>query len=129
MFLDHILQMIQYQLCHNFSKLLPYIILNKKFIVERDTIIDDVYIYRLENQRTIVFDGSYYKVGTYKLSSRDVPFISTPFVVMFGGNNNNNNFYGVIRNTGDISVYAGASGSGIDHASNMIGSVTYYVDM
>lgn len=98
-------------------------------IIERDTIIEDVYIYRCGNQRTIVFDGSYYKVNTYKLLEKDTPILNIPFAVMFGGNNNNNNFYGVVRTTGDISVYASASGAGIDHASNMVGSITYYVDI
>lgn len=76
--------------------------------------------------RTVVFDGAYYQ-ATLPIDPRDTPVQNTPFPVVFSNNGNNNNFYAVVRNVGDISVYAGASGSGISHAGNMVGSCTYYV--
>ena len=94
--------------------------------VEKVTLKDKVYIYREGNKRTVVFDGAYYE-ATLKLDPQDTPAQNIPFPVVFSANNNNNNFYGVIRNVGDIAVYAGASGSGISHAGNMVGSCTYYV--
>ena len=76
--------------------------------------------------RTVVFDGAYYQ-STLPIDSQDTPIQNVPFIVTFSNNGNNNNFYGVVRNVGDIAVFAGASGSGISHAGNLVGSCTYYV--
>lgn len=94
--------------------------------VEKIELIDNAYIYRQGKMRTVVFDGAYYQ-STLPIDPQDTPIQNVPFVVTFSNNGNNNNFYGVVRNIGDIAVYAGASGSGISHAGNMVGSCTYYV--
>ena len=96
--------------------------------VEKIELIDKAYIYREGNRRTIVFDGAYYQ-ATLPLDPQDTPVQNTPFPVIFSSSNNNNNFYAVVRNVGDVAVYAGASGSGIDHAAKMVGSCTYYVSL
>ena len=80
--------------------------------VEKIELIDNAYIYRQGNMRTVVFDGAYYQ-STLPIDPQDTPIQNVPFVVTFSNNGNNNNFYGVVRNVGDIAVYAGASGSGI----------------
>lgn len=94
--------------------------------VEKITVKDKAYIYREGNKRTVVFDGAYYD-GVLPIDPQDTPAQNSPFTVVFSNNGNNNNFYGVVRNAGDIAVFAGASGSGISHGGNMVGSCTYYV--
>ena len=76
----------------------------------------------------MVFDGAYYD-GVLTIDPQDTPVQNFPFPVVFGGNGNNNNFYGVVRNVGDIAVLAGASGSGISHGGNMVGTCTFYVSL
>ena len=84
-----------------------------------------VRLYRQGNQRTLVLDGWNYKSGTLYLEEQDRPKASFPFSAHCVGGTLIG--YAVITSNGLINIYNQQNGSTVGNASNVVGSVTYYV--
>lgn len=82
-------------------------------------------LYRFGRQRTIMFDGWSYASADFQLEAQDIPPSSVPFVPVCVGSTLAS--YGVILTTGYISLYKQSPTGLISSASNVVGSVTYYV--
>ena len=84
-----------------------------------------VRLYRQGNQRTLVLDGWNYKAGTLYLEEKDIPKASFPFSAHCVGGTVIG--YAVIASSGLINIYNQQNGTTVGNASNVVGSVTYYV--
>ena len=84
-----------------------------------------VRLYRQGNQRTLVLDGWNYKSGTLYLEEKDIPKASFPFSAHCVGGTVIG--YAVIASSGLINIYNQQNGTTVGNASNVVGSVTYYV--